>query len=336
MRAAVVTEIPAREFAVLEVAEPILGEEELLVAVEACGICGTDLHILEGSSYRPATPFILGHEPVGVVVAAGIRTNPDLVGRRITITLFVGDGTCAYCAVGDERLCLALNGITGVLGRPGGFADYMTVTKDQVVILPDRLDAIVAATLVDGGATAANAVRSANELLMRAPVVVRDRLVVIVGAGPIGILVAGLMKESGRRVVLVQASPVRRNAASGMGYEVAAALDEIGESPAAVIDCAGAPESLGWALEHLLPRGAFVAAGYGLVPGMSLAPAARKELSVTGVRSGNRHDLIQIMELVAAGSVRPPPATTWPLAAINDAVHALRSRAVPGKAVIVP
>jgi 2-desacetyl-2-hydroxyethyl bacteriochlorophyllide A dehydrogenase len=336
VRAAVLRAIPAEKLHVVDVPEPEIEGDDLLMEVAACGICGTDLHILEGASYRPSLPFVLGHEPVGVIVRAGPLADASLVGRLVTITLFIGDGTCAYCRDGDQRLCQDLKGITGVFARPGGFAERLAVRTDQVVVLPSGLDAVIASTLVDGGATAVNSVRVAASLLDRAPLETRSRLTVVVGAGPIGIFVAELLREAGRPHVLVQESAVRREAASAMGHPVVGSLDEIDEPPAAVIECAGASSSLRWAFDRLLPHGAYVAAGYGLVPGLSLALAARKELSVTGVRSGRREDLVKILDLVASGVVRPPSVATWPLASINDSIDALRSKTLPGKAVVVP
>ena len=84
MRAAVVRTLPSLEPELAEVAVPDPVAGELLVRVDACGICGTDLHILAGESYRPTLPFVLGHEGVGVVVAAGSPDGEHWIGRRVT------------------------------------------------------------------------------------------------------------------------------------------------------------------------------------------------------------------------------------------------------------
>lgn len=141
---------------------------------------------------------------------------------------------------------------------------------------------------------------------------------------------------AGRASIVVQSSPTRREAIRALGYTVVSGLYEIDASPAVVVDCAGASDALEWSFEHLAPHGAFVAAGYGPVPSHSLAPMARKELTITGVRSGRREDLVRILDLVGSGHVRAPAVETWSLSEINDAIEALRSRRVAGKAVIVP
>ena len=116
MRAALVRSLPALELSLETVAAPrAIGPEDLVVRVTACGLCGTDLHILAGHSYQPALPFVLGHEPVGIVVEAGELAGDRWLGRRVTLTLFTGCGQCRECHRGQERICSNLRSITGVL-----------------------------------------------------------------------------------------------------------------------------------------------------------------------------------------------------------------------------
>src|SRR5260221_10460619 len=188
MRAALLTEIPAQTLAVRDVPDPVLGPGSVLVSVEACGICGTDLHIMNGESYRPELPFVLGHEPVGRVVAAAPDVDQNLIGQRIAPTLFVGCGRCTPCLAGDERLCEEGASVTGVLARPGGFAERMTLLASQLVSVPEALSAPAAAAMVDAGTTAYNAVRTA------AAIAPAGRHLVI-GAGPVGFLVAAVLRS---------------------------------------------------------------------------------------------------------------------------------------------
>jgi 2-desacetyl-2-hydroxyethyl bacteriochlorophyllide A dehydrogenase len=326
VRAALLTTIPAHRFEAGELPDPVPGPGELLLDVLACGICGTDLHILEGRSYKPELPFVLGHEPVGRVIAVGSSEDSQWLGRRVTITLFTGDGTCAWCRAGDERLCPAMVSITGVLKANGGFAERLVVRTAQVLPVPDSLSDDEAASLVDAGATAANSVRVANAA--------KGTLTVIVGGGPIGFLAAELLRAAGRESLIVQTSAPRREALAAIGHRVAASIDDVHETPGVVIDAAAAPEVLPWSLDVLEPHGTYVAAGYGSVEHLNLAPLARKEVAIVGVRSGRRDDLAHIVALAAAGTIRLPPISRWRLGAINDALVALRERHVPGKAVI--
>jgi 2-desacetyl-2-hydroxyethyl bacteriochlorophyllide A dehydrogenase len=334
VKAAILTRIPSDSLEVAEVDEPAIRPDELLLSVDACGICGTDLHILEGRSYRPSLPFILGHEPVGRVISTGSQADASWLGTRVAPTLFVGDGTCPYCQSGDERLCPNLLGITGVDRLAGGFARYLSLRTSQAVPVPTELTDAAAASLVDGGATAANAVRVLIRSLREAPTHVRGGLVVIIGAGPIGLLVAELVAREDMPLVVVQPSEIRRAVAKSMDHPVATTVDEVDGAISAVIDCAGAPGSLAWSVNRLQAHGVFVAAGYGLATGVEMAPVARKELTVSGVRSGRRSDLETIFALAAAGSIRLPPISTFSLDDINLALASLRSRTIPGKVVV--
>ena len=326
MRAALLTALPSDHLAVTEVPDPQPAPDELLLDVLACGICGTDLHIVAGHSYRPALPFILGHEPVGRVIAAGSQADAHWVGQRVTITLFVGDGTCAWCLAGDERLCPGLVSVTGVVGANGGFAERLVVRTAQVIPVPEALSNDVAAGLVDAGATAANCVRVSSGAA--APITV------VLGGGPVGFLAAELLRMDGRPVLVVESNARRREALAHLGHDVVDRADALDIQPGIVIDAAGDPSLVGWALDALEPHGTYVLGGYGTVDSLDLAPAARKELSVLGVRSGRREDLERVMLLASQRHIHVPDAESWALGDIDDAFRALRGGQVAGKAVI--
>jgi propanol-preferring alcohol dehydrogenase len=324
MNAAVVRRLPTDHLEVAEVAEPSARADEVVVEVEACGICGTDIHILAGGSYRPELPFVLGHEPVGTVVAGG----QDRLGKRVTVTLFEGCGACRFCRDQDERLCPDLRSIVGVDRRWGAFAERFAVPARQLVEVPDGLDAGVAAAVVDAGATAANVARTATAT--------GAGRVFVLGAGPVGELVARLLLLTDRAVEIVERSDARRMRLQQDGLSVVGTLAEIEGPPDGVVECTGSPDVIASALDRLRPHGVLVLAGYSVVPELDLAPVARKELAVRGVRSGSRADLADVLGLAAKGELEAPPVTTWSLDRINDAFDALRSGQVVGKAVINP
>lgn len=335
MRAAVLTELPSEHFA-LDPAFPDPRPEpgSVVLEVEACGICGTDLEILRGRSYAPELPFVLGHEPVGRVAELGEGVDPALAGQRVTMTIFVGDEErCAVCRQhpdwrtpcrsGDERLCHAGAEVIGVLGRRGGFAERLEVPARLLVPVPPGLASEDAACLVDAGATAANAVRHLDPA--------DPRPVAVFGAGPLGFLAAQLLD---RPALVVEPNPRRRAAVAELGLPVFETPEGIEENLGAIVDCAGAPGLFAAGLELLGAHGRYVVAGYGPVE-VSTAPLARKELRVEGVRSGRREDLERVLGAVAAAELRLPAIETWPLALIDEAFAALRSGEVAGKAVIV-
>jgi 2-desacetyl-2-hydroxyethyl bacteriochlorophyllide A dehydrogenase len=328
MTAAVLAELPASGFAVGSRPLPRVDRaDDVVLRVEACGVCGTDLHILAGEAYRPELPFVLGHEPVGVVIDAGPAARAWL-GRRVTMTLFTGDGTCPACRAGDERLCPALESITGVFGADGAYAQYVRVHAAQLVAVPDTLSPTSAAALVDSGATAANSVRVA--------LAAQPARALVLGAGPIGFIVAELLEAEGVAHQVVEIGAQRRSALAAAGHDVVESFAEAHQPVDVVIDCTGSPAVLAQGVAALAPHGSYVLAGYARVPEVDFAELSHREGAIIGVRSGRREDLERLIELVAAGRVRLPALSIWPLTQINEAIAALRAGDVPGKAVIVP
>lgn len=330
MRAAQLVEIPSTELQLTNISEPKLGPSSVIVSLEACGICGTDLHIMEGSSYRPDVPFTLGHEPVGIVTAVGPEVDGDFLGRRVVPTIFLGCSECVPCRSGDERLCENGPTITGVNLQPGGFAQSMALMARQLVEVPPNMTAQVAATLVDAGPTAHNAVRVA--LAERSEPAGRH---LVVGAGPIGFLVAELLRHRGQQSVIMESNPRRFRLAKASGYEVARNFSEIDGRFSSVIDCAGEANLVDHLLSSLVSHGIYVSVGYAPLHNFDLPLVSHRELVLRGVRSGRRSDLEEILRLVADGKIAPPSFDAWPLEEINVALQSLRAGLLGGKAIVV-
>ena len=326
MRAAVAEEIPTANLVVESDLDLPPHQGDAVIDVEACGICGTDLHILSGDSYRPETPFVLGHEPVGRL-GVDLERQGIEAGRLVTMTIFEGCGTCGFCAAGDERLCLRLQSIVGVHRRWGGFADQMVVRPAQLVPIPASMSSLVAASLVDAGATAANAVRVVATF--------KPASVIVLGGGPVGLLTAELIRFDGSDPVVVEPNDLRRRELELRGFKVASVIQQLLDQPAidCVIDCAGVADIVSESLGLLQPHGSFVVVGYTRAM-VDFSSIARKELRVFGIRSGSRKDLERILGLVDAEAIAPPPITAFELDDINRALQALRQGALSGKAVI--
>ncbi len=330
MKAAVLQELPASSLEIVDVPEPELGYGEVLISVIACGICGTDLHIMAGESYRPELPFVLGHEPVGIVVSVAPGLDGSWIGKRVVPTLFQGCGTCRPCQMGDERLCEKEARGVGIRGQWGGFAEYLVLNVGQLVIVPESIPSITAASLVDSGITACNAVRTATTYIGYGP---QNHLVI--GAGPVGLLVAELLKNTGNELMIVESNPVRAEAAVERALPLVRKISDLDGRFNSVIDCAGSANLIPHLLGLLEPHGIYTSVGYTTLHDFDLAIIARRELLIRGIRSGSRADLEQVLSLVSAGGVSPPSCETWQMADINKALSALRSGAVGGKAVIV-
>jgi alcohol dehydrogenase, propanol-preferring len=327
MKAALLTKIPATDLEVREIRDPLPGPGEVLVSVDACGICGTDLHVMAGESYRPDLPFVLGHEPAGRIAGIGSGVASGLIGMRVVPALFVGCGDCAPCLRGDERLCAKDALITGVLKLPGGFSELMTLRESQLVQVPAQLSASVAASLVDAGPTAYNAARVASGMVPAGGHLVA-------GAGPVGFLAASLLRARELQVTVAEPNPARRHAAAAAGLEVVQEASSVAGQFGCVIDCAGQAAVVGTLLDLLEPGGLYLSVGYAVLREFDLAVVARRELTIRGIRSGRRSDLEAVLLLAAHGELALPPIDTWPLDHINDAFSALRAGSVAGKAVV--
>ena len=126
MRVAVLRELPSVNLDLDHVDLRPLASGEVRLQVDCCGICGTDLHILDATSYRPEPPFVMGHEPAGIVTEVADKTDAQLLGSKVVAQVFTGCGTCKWCHGGDQRLCVNATA-SGVIGRWGAFAEYVSV-----------------------------------------------------------------------------------------------------------------------------------------------------------------------------------------------------------------
>lgn len=133
-----------------ELAVPSVQPDEVLLRVEACGVCRTDLHVVDGELPNPRTPIIPGHEIVGTVVAAGDNVQTPMPGMRVGVPWLGGTcGVCAYCRSGHENLCdhPEFTGYT----RPGGFASHVVARAAYCILLHDDVDAVATAPLLCAG-----------------------------------------------------------------------------------------------------------------------------------------------------------------------------------------
>jgi L-iditol 2-dehydrogenase len=187
-----------KKLAVAEMAEPQPGEDDLLVRVRACGICGSDVHGWDGSSGRRIPPLVMGHEAAGEVVSMGPRVQGFAVGDRVCFDSTVYCGDCFFCRKGQINLCdrrEVLGVSTGEFRRMGAFAEYVTV--------PARICYQLPATLRFEHAAMVEAVSIAVHAAAITPLQLGD-VAVVVGSGMIGLLVVQVLKLKGcSRVIAV-------------------------------------------------------------------------------------------------------------------------------------
>jgi alcohol dehydrogenase len=233
--------------------EPRPAPGEVLIRVDAVGICGSDMHAYHGRDPRRNPPLILGHE-----LAGEILEGPG-TGRRVTVNPLITCGRCDYCVQGRDNLCSnrTMIGMT----RPGGFAEYVTTAAASVIELPDGMSARAAA-LAEPAATALHALNVAMRAAARP---VQESEVLVIGAGAVGLLTALLARSYGcRGVRLAETNALRRASAERAGRF--AVLDPASGGAAQngmdlVIDAVGAAATRDAALAAVKPGGVVVHIG---------------------------------------------------------------------------
>lgn len=165
-----------------EVPEPEPGPQDVLIAVKACGICGSDVHGYDGSTGRRIPPLIMGHEAAGVVAKIGTEVHGVQVGDRVTFDSTVSCGKCHYCSAGDINLCenrQVLGVSCGDYRRDGAFAEFVSVPQHIVFALPDSF-AFERAALIEAVSIAVHAAKITG--------IKPGSTALVVGAGMIGLL----------------------------------------------------------------------------------------------------------------------------------------------------
>ena len=140
--------------------KPEIGPDDVLVRVRACGICGSDVHGMDGSTGRRIPPLVMGHEAAGVVERAGANVRDLAKGDRVTFDSTIYCGHCAFCARGDVNLCdnrQVLGVSPGEYRRHGAFAEFVAVPRRIVYRLPDSLS-FEQAALIEAASVAVHAV----------------------------------------------------------------------------------------------------------------------------------------------------------------------------------
>lgn len=203
-----------KHFVYKEVPAPRIGPDDVLLQVKACGICGSDIHGMDGSTGRRIPPVIMGHEAAGVIVEAGANVKGWQPGDRATFDSTIYCGDCFYCRRGESNLCENRR-ILGVscaeFRQDGAFAEYVAVPQRVLYRLPEGLS-FERATMVEALSIAFHAAG-------RTPIRLNDS-VLVVGAGMIGLLVVQTLRAAGcGRIMVADLDPTRLEMARKLGAD---------------------------------------------------------------------------------------------------------------------
>ncbi len=320
-----------------EVPRPVATDGEIVVRIEASGLCHTDIHAAHGDwPVKPTPPFTPGHEGVGIVEEIGPGVTEVVVGDRVAIPwLGYACGTCDYCVSGWETLCLEQKNMGYSLD--GSFADYVKAYGRYVVKVPDGVDPIDAAPLTCAGVTTYKAVKVAGTR--------SSDLVAVFGVGGLGHLAIQYAAIAGGRVIAVDVVDEKLELARELGAEFTVNAAE--QDPVEFIHALGgadqaialavSPASFEQAYRSLRRKGTLV---FVALPAenhieLPIFETVLNGITVVGSIVGTRVDLREVFELHAAGKTRVIRETRS-LGDVNEAMADVEAGRIPARIVFTP
>lgn len=336
MLAAVMHNI-GEDLKVEKVPDPTVPEGWALVKVRAAGVCGTELHFLEGLLSSGKSSFILGHEIAGDVMEAP-QGSGFKKGDRVSVYNLMNCGKCSYCREGRDELCSNVAGQIGFT-QDGGFAEYVAVPVGSLVSLPDEVPYTHGAVLACSGMTAMHAVRLAGVGL--------TETVVIDGVGGVGLIVGQVAKLAGARVLAIADSEEKAALACKVfaddviiTKDYSNVPDDIkkktgGKGVDAFFELVGTSASTTAGLNSLAKKGRFMIIGY-TKDRIDVDPLwmVIGELKLMASVAGAKKDLEDILQLAKEGKIKVTIQSEMKLDSINEAISRLKNRTSLGRNVI--
>lgn len=300
-----------KEMAVIDRPVPQCASGEAQVAIRRIGICGTDIHAFGGNQPYFVYPRVLGHELSGDVVATADDVDASLIGRPVYVIPYLHCGDCRACRQGRTNCCQQLE-VIGV-HRDGGMAETLNVPASHLITVPTLTPDQLA--LVECQAIGAHAVRRAQ--------IESGELVVVVGAGPIGMGVLQVAKSRGARVAMIDTNPQRlalcRDALGAdaiwhaLDDDITAEIEAINDGALAdvVFDATGNPKAMNRGFDFAGHGGRYVLVSVVKADITFSDPDFhKKELTLMGSRNATREDFETVTRLMASGELKTAPLIT--------------------------
>lgn len=326
MRTAAYTGNHSIELSEVEASTP--GSGEVQIAVAYTGLCGTDLHILHGNmDARVTTPLTFGHEMSGTISAIGDGVTEWKVGDNVTVMPLEWDGSCPACIAGNTHICQNL--VFVGIDSPGSLQEFWNVSADLLIAVPSDLS-LRSAALAEPVAVAVHDVR-------RSELGSGDKVVVL-GGGPIGVLIASVARAEGASVAVSEPEPGRREQIERLGFETIdpRSVDAAGwvttwtdgAGADVVFEVSGAPAAVLAATGLAKVRGTIVIVAIHPTPReVDLQRVFWRELRILGARVYQRTDFERAIELLRDGTIPVDEVISKvvPLSEISDGVSDLEN-----------
>jgi len=341
MRAMVLSKLGPVESNPLKLTEidrhEIANPKEILVKIEACGVCHSQLHSIEGDwkdiGIPPTLPTVPGHEVVGKIVEIGSNVTKFKVGERVGITPLLGSCLdCQYCNDGKEYLCEKMD-VTGE-SLKGGYTEYITVSEDFATKVPDTMKSEYAAPLFCAGITAYKAVKAAEPK--------KNKKIAVFGIGGVGHMAIQFAKIEGCEVSGVSRKEKHLEVAKKLGADnvfvyssnqkqfLQDVNEEYGLFDAAVV-FAPVEQVTDTAIKSIKKGGIVVVATVGNIPNF----LAFEEKTIRGTLIGSRKDMEDVIKISDEHKLKVV-TESFPLEQANEVLVRLKNSEIDARAVLIP
>ena len=339
------------KLSVVDLPDPKPRDTQVLIRIEASGVCHSDIHLWEGGYEGAAGTFLKvedrgvkfpitpGHEISGKIEAIGESVSGFSVGDRVIVYPWIGEGSCPACRVAQENLCDTPRTI-GIY-RDGGYSELVLVPNFRYLVKIDNMDVNSSASLACSGLTAYNAVKKAT--------VGPGESIVIIGAGGLGLMSVQIARAiTNSTIVVVDVDDKRLSEAKRLGaHEVvnSSKVDPVEDikrltsslGAEAVIDFVNNTRTAPLSINMLRKRGKLVMVGlFGGALELSLPIIPLRGFTITGAYTGSFNDLVDLVNLSKTGKIKSVVNRTYKLDDANQALEDLRAGKIVGRAVLNP
>ena len=310
-------------------ARPIPSQNQVVIRVISCGVCRSNLHMIEGdwSKYGVPSrfPIIPGHEVIGEVDMIGDGVDSIRLGDRVGLQpLYESCRSCNFCRIGRENLCLRRE----ILGETvdGGYCEYVKAPHDFVYPIPDELDPITSSPLLCPGVTAYRAVKRSR---------IKDgQSMGIFGIGGVGHLAVQFANLAGASVTAISRSEDHRDLARELDVERATSPEDVkNNNPLfdSAIVFAPSDEIINLAIRSVRRGGTIVVGVFGTISDLHFD----EEKTIVGSVIGTRNDVLEVLEVAKRKQVRVI-AKVFPLHKANEVLSMVKNGEIKGRAVLTP